>query len=148
MIKISIELKTANKSFQDLIILSEILMPLSQSETYTKAEPSGPQKWRHHRSSLCHCLKGEVEIVRNTTFKNCAYDNASLSAGYESIAPPDDNLLTRVVVPRAFLRGLQFRGPKMRRQDRQALEALTLFRLYWVSIAIFSRHEFRFSRRP
>ena len=44
MIKISIELKTANKSFQDMIVLSDILMPLSQSETYTKAESSGPEK--------------------------------------------------------------------------------------------------------
>ena len=44
MIKISIELKTANKSFQGIIRLSDIIMPLSQSETYTKAEPSGPEK--------------------------------------------------------------------------------------------------------
>ena len=44
MIKISIELKTVNKSFQGIIVLSDIEMPLSQSETYTKAEPSGPEK--------------------------------------------------------------------------------------------------------
>ena len=44
MIKISIELKTAKKSFQSMIVLSDIIMPLSQSETYAKAESSGPEK--------------------------------------------------------------------------------------------------------
>ena len=102
MIKISIELKTANKSLQGMIVLSDIIMPLNQSKTFTKAEPSGPEKRRHHRFSLYHCLKREVEIVRNTTFKNCAYDNAGFSAGYESIAPTDDNLLNRIVVSRAY----------------------------------------------
>ena len=40
MIKISIELKTANKSCQVIIVLRDIT-PLGQSETYIKAEPNG-----------------------------------------------------------------------------------------------------------
>ena len=86
-----------------MIALSDMIIPSSQGETYTKAEPSGPEKWRNHHSSICHCLKREDEIVRNTTFKNYAYDHACCSEGYESIAPTDDNLFTRVVVPRACL---------------------------------------------
>ena len=81
MIKISIRLKTANKSCQCIKALLDIKMPSGQSESYTQAEQDRPEQITLSPFLSLSRLKGRVKIARKTAFKDCAYDLNDCIAG-------------------------------------------------------------------